>query len=56
MAKPHEMPVMEPSRTRTERAGRDNRYREDHERRIEGFASKAEAVDSIEANATQVDE
>jgi hypothetical protein len=31
------------------------RYREGHERRIEGFASKAEAVDWIEANLTQVD-
>jgi hypothetical protein len=26
-----------------------------HERRIEGFASKADAVDWIEANLTQVD-
>jgi hypothetical protein len=32
------------------------RYHEGHERRIEGFASKAEAVDWIEANATQVEE
>jgi hypothetical protein len=31
------------------------RYREGHERRIEGFASKADAVDWIEANLTQVD-
>ncbi len=31
------------------------RYREGHERRIEGFAGKAEAVDWIEANLTQVD-
>jgi hypothetical protein len=31
------------------------RYREGHERRIEGFASKADAVDWIEANLGQVD-
>jgi hypothetical protein len=31
------------------------RYHEGHERRIEGFATKAEAVDWIEANLTQVD-
>jgi hypothetical protein len=32
------------------------RYREGHERLIEGFASKAEAVDWIEANVAQVKE
>jgi hypothetical protein len=32
------------------------RYREGHERLIEGFASKAEVVDSIEANVGQVRE
>ena len=32
------------------------RYHERPERRIGGFASKAEAVDRIEANATQVEE
>jgi hypothetical protein len=32
------------------------RYREGHERLIEGFASKAEAVDWIEASAGQVRE
>ena len=32
------------------------RYHEGHERRIEGFATKAEAVDWITQNATQVDE
>ena len=32
------------------------RYREGHERLIEGFASKAEAVDWIEANVGQVRE
>ena len=30
------------------------RYREGHERLIEGFAAKAEAVDWLEANAGQV--
>jgi hypothetical protein len=57
MAKPQEMPVMEPFPDK-EGTGWHViiRYREGHERRIEGFASKAEAVDWIEANATQVDE
>jgi hypothetical protein len=32
------------------------RYHQGHERRIEGFASKDEAVDWITANSTQVDE
>ena len=32
------------------------RYHQGHERRIEGFATKDEAVDWISANATQVDE
>ena len=32
------------------------RYRQGHERRIEGFTTKSEAVDWIEANSTQVDE
>jgi len=32
------------------------RYHEGHERRIEGFATKAEAVDWITANSTQVDQ
>jgi hypothetical protein len=31
------------------------RYHEGHERRIDGFASKSEAVDWITANSTQVD-
>ena len=31
------------------------RYHQGHERRIEGFATKDEAVDWISANATQVD-
>ena len=32
------------------------RYHQGHERRIEGFATKDEAVDWISANSTQVDE
>jgi len=31
------------------------RYHEGHERRIEGFATKDEAVDRITDNSTQVD-
>lgn len=31
------------------------RYHEGHERRIEGFATKNEAVDWITANTTQLD-
>ena len=31
------------------------RYHQGHERRIDGFASKDEAVDWITANSTQVD-
>jgi len=31
------------------------RYHQGHERRIEGFASKSDAVDWITANATQLD-
>jgi hypothetical protein len=57
MTKPHEVPVIEPF---PDNEGTDwhviIRYREGHERGIEGFASKAEAVDWIEANATQVKE
>jgi hypothetical protein len=32
------------------------RYHAGHERRIEGFATKADAVDWITENSTQVDE
>jgi hypothetical protein len=32
------------------------RYPKGHERRIEGFSTKADAVDWIEANLNQVDE
>ena len=52
-----EMPVMEPFPDKDGTGWHVIiRYREGHERRIEGFASKAEAVDWIEANATQVEE
>jgi hypothetical protein len=56
MAKPHETPVMPfPDKDGT---GWHViiRYHEAPERRIEGFPSKVEAVDWIEANATQVEE
>jgi hypothetical protein len=57
MAHPHEIPVMEPF---PDKAGTGwhvlIRYHDGHERRIEGFATKAEAVDWITANATQVEE
>jgi hypothetical protein len=57
MAHAHEIPVMEPF---PDKAGTGwhviIRYRDGHERRIEGFASKAEAVDWITENATQIEE
>ena len=57
MTKPHEEPVMEPFPDQTGTGWHVIiRYHGGHERRIEGFATKAEAVDWIEANATQVDE
>ena len=57
MTKPREEPVMEPFPDQTGTGWHVIiRYHEGHERRIEGFATKAEAVDWIEANATQVDE
>ena len=57
MAQPHEMPVMEPFPDKDGTGWHVIiRYHEGPERRIEGFASKAEAVDWIEANATQVKE
>jgi hypothetical protein len=56
MANSDETPVMEPF---PDKAGTGwhviIRYHEGHERRIEGFATKAEAVDWITANASQVD-
>ena len=49
-----ETPVMEPFPDKTGTGWHVViRYREGHERLIEGFASKAEAVDWIEANAGQ---
>ena len=55
MADPEELPVMEPF---PDKVGTGwhvvIRYHEGHERRIEGFATKAEAVDWITENATQL--
>ena len=57
MANSDERPVMEPFPDKTGTGWHVViRYREGHERLIEGFASKAEAVDWIEANAGQVKE
>ena len=57
MTHPDETPVMEPFPDKTGTGWHVViRYREGHERLIEGFASKAEAVDWIEANLGQVDE
>lgn len=51
-----EIPVMEPF---PDKAGTGwhvvIRYHEGHERRIEGFATKNDAVDWITANTTQLD-
>jgi hypothetical protein len=56
MANSDEQPVMEPF---PDKAGTGwhvvIRYHEGHERRIDGFATKSEAVDWITANAAQVD-
>ena len=52
-----EPPVMEPFPDKTGTGWHVViRYHKGHERLIEGFASKDEAVDWITANATQVDE
>jgi hypothetical protein len=52
-----EKPVMEPFPDKTGTGWHVVvRYHHGHERRIEGFASKNEAVNRIIANATQVDE
>jgi hypothetical protein len=52
-----EKPVMEPFPDKTGTGWHVViRYHEGHERRIEGFSTKGEAVDWITANATQVDE
>jgi hypothetical protein len=56
MVDSNEKPVMEPF---PDKAGTGwhviVRYHKGHERRIEGFATKDEAVDWITANSTQVD-
>jgi hypothetical protein len=57
MTHSEETPVMEPFPDKTGTGWHVViRYREGHERLIEGFASKAEAVDWIEANVGQVKE
>jgi len=57
MTHPEETPVMEPFPDKTGTGWHVViRYREGHERLIEGFSSKAEAVDWIEANVGQVRE
>jgi hypothetical protein len=48
-----EKPVMEPFPDKE--GTKWHVYHEGHERRIEGFATKDEAVDWITANSTQVD-
>jgi hypothetical protein len=57
MAEAHEKPVMEPF---PDKVGTGwhvvIRYHHGHERRIDGFASKDEAVGWIVANASQLDE
>jgi hypothetical protein len=56
MADSDEEPVMQPFRDKVGMGWHVViRYREGHERRIEGFATESEAVDWITANATQVD-
>jgi len=57
MARPEETPVLKPFLDKTGTGWHVViRCREGHERLIEGFASKAEAVDWIEANVGQVRE
>jgi hypothetical protein len=57
MANSDETPVMEPFPDKTGPGWHVViRYREGNERLIDGFATKAEAVDWIEANAGQVKE
>jgi hypothetical protein len=52
-----EKPVMEPFPDKTGTGWHVIiRYREGHERRIEGFSTEAEAIDWIVANSAQVDE
>jgi len=57
MADPDEKPVMEPFPDKTGTGWHVIiRYREGHERRIEGFSTEAEAIDWIVANAAQVND
>jgi hypothetical protein len=57
MPQSHELPVMEPFPDKTGTGWHVViRYHEGHERRIEGFATKSDAVDWITANATHVDQ
>jgi hypothetical protein len=56
MADSDENPVMEPFPDKTGTGWHVViRYHQGHERRIEGFATKSEAVDWIIANTTQLD-
>jgi hypothetical protein len=56
MAESSEEPVMEPFQDKSGKGWHVViRFHEGHERRIDGFASKSEAVDWITANSTQVD-
>ena len=57
MADSDELPVMQPFQDKVGTGWHVViRYREGHERRIEGFATESEAMDWITANATQVDQ
>lgn len=56
MAESGEEPVMQPFQDKVGTGWHVViRYQEGHERRIEGFATKNDAVDWITANSTQVD-
>jgi hypothetical protein len=56
MAESGEEPVMQPFQDKVGTGWHVViRYHEGHERRIEGFATKNDAVDWITANSTQVD-
>lgn len=56
MAESHEEPVIEPFQDKSGTGWHVViRYHQGHERRIEGFASKSEAVDWITANSAQVE-
>jgi len=57
MADPKEQPIMRPFPD-TEGTGWQViiRYHEGHERRVDGFATEAEALDWIVANANELDQ